>query len=183
MRSTLSLLFALATCLLVTPCSAWTLRVHGSVTEYLNGAPVKGVLVRIYKDGSKEAMSTTPAHGRYAYTLDNNARYVLRFSAPGYQTKCFTVDTHGVEWADKRGEKEVEVEMTMFRRIADMDLSYFDLPMGIGRFEPSTGTLRWDAAYDARIRGDVTAIMAAYEQRLRELSVVAGDMALIEGRR
>lgn len=176
MRSILSLVLL---CLITAPCSAWSLRVQGLVTEYLSGAPVKGVLVRVYKDGSKQAMSTTAAHGRYGYTLDNNARYILRFSAPGYQTKCFAIDTHGPEWSDQRGEKEVEVEMTLFRKITDMDLSYFDLPMGIGRFEPGTGMLRWDQAYDARIRGDVAVLMSEYERRMQAIAAIGHDVAVV----
>ena len=89
-----------------------------------------------------------------------------RFSAPGHQTKCFTVDTHGLEWEGGQKTKDVFVEMTLFERIADMDLSFFDLPMGQARFEPATGLLSWDDAYDQRIREQVQSIMSEYERRM-----------------
>lgn len=56
--------------------------------------------------------------------------------------------------------------MTLFERIADMDLSFFDLPMGQARFEPATGLLSWDDAYDQRIREQVQSIMSEYERRM-----------------
>lgn len=148
------------------PASAYNLKVHGVVTEYLTGDVITNAVVRVYKDGVKQHTQETGSFGRYGITLDNNAKYILRFSAPGHQTKCFSVDTHGLEWKGENGTKDVFVEMTLFTRIADMDLSYFDLPMGMARFEPLTGLLSWDQEYDARIRSEVAAIMAEYERRM-----------------
>lgn len=152
--------------------SAYSLKVQGVVTEYLTGEVVTNALVRVYKDGVKQHAEETGSFGRYAFTLDNNAKYVLRFSAPGHQTKCFSVDTHGLEWKDARGVKDVFVEMTLFTKVPEMDLSYFDLPMGMARFEPATGLLSWDQAYDARIRSEVQAIMAEYERRMTATAAI-----------
>ena len=143
---------------------AYQLRVHGVVTEYLTGSVIPEATVKVYKDGVKVHTEQTGLLGLYAYTLENNARYVLRFTAPGHQTKCFTVDTHGLEWEGGQKTKDVFVEMTLFERIADMDLSFFDLPMGQARFEPATGLLSWDDAYDQRIREQVQSIMSEYER-------------------
>lgn len=150
----------------VTKASAYSLKVQGVVTEYLSGQLVTNALVRVYKDGVKQYAEETGSFGRYAFTLDNNAKYVLRFSAPGHQTKCFSVDTHGLVWKDGGGTKEVFVEMTLFTKVPDMDLSYFDLPMGMAHFEPATGLVSWDQEYDARIRSEVQSIMAEYERRM-----------------
>ena len=56
--------------------------------------------------------------------------------------------------------------MTLFERISDMDLSYFDLPMGMARFQPATGLVTWDEEYDQRIRAEVQTIMSEYERRM-----------------
>lgn len=152
--------------LVATEAEAYQLRVHGVVTEYLTGQVITNAVLKVYRNGEKVHAESTGVLGLYAYTLQNNARYVLRFSAPGHQTKCFTVDTHGLEWEGGQKNKDVFVEMTLFERIADMDLSFFDLPMGQARFEPATGLLRWDDGYDQRIRAQVQAIMAEYERRM-----------------
>lgn len=153
--------------------AAFQLNVNGVVTEYLTGAVITNASVRIYKDGVKVAEEVTGSFGHYAVTLDNNAKYILRFTAAGHQTKCFSVDTHGIEWQDQRGTKEVFVEMTLFSKLPDMDLSFFDLPMGMARFEPLTGLLSWDQEYDARIRSEVQSIMADYERRMTATADVA----------
>ena len=149
-----------------TSAEAFNLKVHGVVTDYLTGELVTNGLVRVYKDGVKEHAEQTGLLGQYAYTLANNALYVLRFSAPGCQTKCFTIDTHGLAWEGENKVKDLFVEMTLFQRISDMDLSFFDLPMGQARFEPATGFISWDTDYDLRIRNEVQSIMSEYQRRM-----------------
>ncbi len=149
---------------------AYNLRIHGMVTEYLSGELITDALVRVYKDGVKQQAEETGLLGRYGFTLDNNAKYVLRFSAPGHQTKCFTIDTHGLEWDGESKTKELFVEMTMFTRLSDMDLSFFDLPMGQATFEPATGLVSWDTDYDQRIRSEVQSLMIDYERRMTTMA-------------
>lgn len=149
---------------------AYNLRIHGVVTEYLSGELITDALVRVYKDGVKQQAEETGLLGRYGFTLDNNAKYVLRFSAPGHQTKCFTIDTHGLEWDGESKTKELFVEMTMFTRLSDMDLSFFDLPMGQATFEPATGLVSWDTDYDQRIRSEVQSLMIDYERRMTTMA-------------
>ncbi len=149
---------------------AYNLRIHGVVTEYLSGELITDALVRVYKDGVKQQAEETGLLGRYGFTLDNNAKYVLRFSAPGHQTKCFTIDTHGLEWEGESKTKELFVEMTMFTKLSDMDLSFFDLPMGQASFEPATGLVSWDTEYDQRIRTEVQSLMIDYERRMTSMA-------------
>ncbi|MCB0792809.1 MAG: carboxypeptidase regulatory-like domain-containing protein [Flavobacteriales bacterium] len=156
-----------------TPALAAHLRVTGIVTSKITAAPVPDALVRIYKDGVKQHILHTGPNGRYDVVLDNNADYVIRFSLPGQVTKCFSVDTHGPAWEGDNTIKEVFVEMTLFDVMPDMDLSFFDLPMGMARFDPMTGYLTWDEEYDERIRPEVQRLMDAYERILLERTVVA----------
>ncbi len=157
-------------CGLFTQVQAYNLRIHGLVTEYLSGELITDALVRVYKDGVKQQAEETGMLGRYGFTLDNNAKYVLRFSSPGHQTKCFSIDTHGLEWDGENKTKDLFVEMTMFQRLSDMDLSFFDLPMGQASFEPATGLVNWDVAYDQRIRPEVQSLMIDYERRMTAMA-------------
>lgn len=170
MRGTKMLASLALVCGLLTEAQAFNLRVHGIVTEYLSGDLMTDALVRVYKDGVKQQAEETGLLGRYSFTLDNNAKYVIRFSAPGHQTKCFTIDTHGLEWDGESKTKELFVEMTMFTRLSDMDLSFFDLPMGQATFEPATGLVSWDTDYDLRIRSEVQSLMIDYERRMNTMA-------------
>ncbi len=157
-------------CGLLTEAHAYNLRVHGVVTEYSSGELVTDALVRVYKDGVKQQAEETGILGRYGFTLDNNAKYVLRVSEPGHQSTCFTIDTHGLEWEGENKTKDLFVEMTMFQRLSDMDLSFFDLPMGQASFEPATGLVSWDTEYDQRIRSEVQSLMIDYERRMTTMA-------------
>ena len=168
------LLALLISCAL--PCAAVDLRLHGEVTSYASRAPLGEVLVRVYRDGVKEQAFNTGNGGHYTIDLERGGHYIIRFSLPGHVTKCFAVDTHGAAWEGDRREVSVDVEMTMVPVVPDVDLSLFDMPMGMARFSPTTGFLSWDATYEERIKPEVDRVMA--EVRLRKeasAALVAGQ--------
>lgn len=142
------------------PSSAVELRLRGEVTDHVSRAPLGEVLVRVYRDGVKEKAFTTGPGGRYTVTLQRGGSYVIRFSLPGHVTKCYAVDTHGPVWEGDNREVSVDVEMTLFEQVPGMDLSFFDMPMGLARFTATTGQLSWDKAYEERIRPEVERLMA-----------------------
>ena len=154
------------------PAAAFTLKVSGLVTHYHGGDPMPGALVRVYKDGVKVSTVESNAFGRYNVRLENDADYVFRFSAPGFVTKCFGVDTHGLVWEGEDNVKELYVEMTMLGMLTSMDLSFFDMPMGRLRFEPATGLVSWNKEYESWVRPRVEKVMAEYELRWSELAGV-----------
>lgn len=165
-------LLTLAFVVMATTMSAYTLKVQGVVTDYYTHEPLSGVLVRIYKNGEKISAENTGAFGKYAAKLENNAHYVIRFSGPGLVTKSFTVDTHGLVWEGEQAQKSVIVEMTMMEKLNGVDLTVFDLPMGQAHFEPATGYISWNTAYDKNIRPEVEAALSRYAQRLNEIAVL-----------
>ncbi len=162
-----------AALLLVTPiANAAHLRVHGIVSDVDTREPLTEVLVRVYKDGVKQAAFTTGANGHYNVALENGAHYVIRFTLPGRVTKCFAVDTHGPSWADDASTEDVEVEMTLFERVDGLDLGFFDMPMGIARFTPMTGYLAWNSEYEARVQPEVARLMAEVHERRERLAML-----------
>lgn len=149
------------------------LRVHGTVTDLGSRLPLEQALVRVYKNGVKQTAFNTGSGGRYAVVLENNAHYVIRFSLPGRVTKCFAVDTHGPAWENDGRTVDLEVEMTLFENLPELDLSFFDLPMGIARFTPMTGHVAWNAEYEGRIRPEADRLMAEVTQLREQQRVLA----------
>lgn len=145
--------------------TAAELRLRGEVTDHVTRAPLGEVLVRVYRNGVKERSFTTGAAGKYNVDLRRGGEYVIRFSLPGHVTKCYAVNTEGPVWEGDRREVSVDVEMTLFEGVPDLDLSFFDLPMGMARFCPTTGLLKWDLAYEQRIRSEVDRLMAEVRAR------------------
>lgn len=163
--------------------SAAQLHVRGLATDAMTREPLPEVLVRVYKDGVKQEAFNTSAEGRYSVRLDNEANYVIRFSAPGRVTKCFSVDTHGGEWEGDSRSIDISVEMTLFERVDGVDLSFFDLPMGIASFCPMTGLLSWDKEYEQRVQAEVSRLMAEVALRRAALSEQAMNPEVPEGTR
>ena len=150
----------LALCLLALNTEAARLHLKGNVTDAATRLPLDGALVRVYRNGVKQHAFTTDSNGRYDVVLENGADYVIRFSMPGRVTKCFGIDTHGPAWETDGSHALVEVEMTLFERVEAMDLSFFDMPMGLARFTPMTGYLSWNKEYEARIQPEAARLTA-----------------------
>jgi len=148
------------------PAGAVDLRLRGAVTDIDSRTPLNDVLVRVYRNGVKEQAFYTGQSGSYSVDLERGGDYIIRFSLPGLITKCYAVDTHGSEWQGDRREVPVDVEMTLFEQVPSLDLSFFDMPMGLARFCPTTGYLKWDKGYEDHIRPEVDRLMA--EVRLRK---------------
>jgi len=152
---------------------AYDLRVQGVVTGHADREPMGEVLVRLYRNGVLQEKHITGPGGRYSFLLEAQGEYVVRFSKPGLVTKCFAVDARGAVWEGDRRVKHVEVEMTMLERIPGVDLSFFDMPMGMARFDPMTGLLRWNKDYEDFVRPRVEDLLAQYERRRSELAVIS----------
>ena len=166
-------LFLAALLGLAASSSAVHLRVHGIVTDHTTREPLSGVLVRVYKDGAKIEAMPTGDLGHWSVPMENNAEYVVRFSMPGRVTKCFAIDTHGGEWEGDNKEVDLVIEMTLFERVEGLDLTFFDLPMGMGHFDPLNGFLTWNQEYEQNIRPEVDRLMAEVALRRSPLTEMA----------
>ena len=148
--------------------SAYRLRLNGLVTDYATQQPMSAARVRVYKNGVMQRVIRTGAAGQYAMTFDNHAEYVVRVDAPGYQVKCITISTQGLEWEGDRRTSDLQVEMRLPTLESGIDLSYFDLPLGIAKFEPATGHTRWNTTYEKAVSTNAQEVMARYDQRCME---------------
>lgn len=159
------ILYAMAIALLgISPeASASRLRINGLVTDYCTSRPMAHARVRIYKDGRLLQVQASGPSGRYSFTFENNGSYVVRVDAPGYQGKCIALDTRGADRGAEGGTSMLEVEMRLPALHPDIDLSFLDLPLGVARFEPATGRIRWSRAYARSTTPDAREVMARYE--------------------
>jgi hypothetical protein len=166
MRALYKYIFLLGLISLCNQVDAAHIKVDGLVRELHNEKPMKGVLVRLYKNGMKIHAEPTAGNGKFQFRLQNNARYIIRVSAPGHITKCFQIDTHGASWMGDGAVNELKVEMTMMEKIDGFDHSYFDMPLGLAKFNPTTGFLSWSKKYEQQINPEVIELMAEYNDKL-----------------
>lgn len=163
---------ALFTALL--PAYGIQLRVHGTVLRLLDKQPESGVLVKVYRNGERQQTVLADANGNYSILLDNHAEYVLRFTKPGHVNKSYTIDTRGAAWDNDRRTQDLEIDILLFEPVADLDLGWFDMPMGMARFNPMTGHVAWSAEYESKVRPEAERLTAelllryeAIAQRMR----------------
>jgi hypothetical protein len=147
------------------------LKIEGLVMDHTTGDPVDGALARLYKNGVKVDAEMTTGRGRFIFQLDNNAQYIIRVGMEGRVTKCFQVLTYGPEWEGANMVCELEVEVSLVERIPGMDLSFFDMPLGLAKFEPLTGSIVWNRAYEQGIVPKWTSVMLEYQARRDELAL------------
>lgn len=151
-----------------TDVQAYRLRLNGTVTDYGTDQPLGQARVRIYKNGILQKEQKSTAAGRYAFLFDNHSSYVVRVDAPGYQGKCITIDTHGLEWERDGRVSDLVVEMRLPAKSMGVDLSFLDLPLGLASFEPATGHTRWNRTYERNIMDDKMEMMLRYDRVLAE---------------
>lgn len=156
--------------LTATTAQASCLKIEGTVTDHLSGEPVNGAVARLYKNGVKVDAEMTTGRGRFIFQLDNNAQYIVRVGMPGHITKCFQILTYGPEWEGASVVCELEVQVALVERIPGMDMTFFDMPLGLARFEPLTGSIVWNKAYEQTIASKWSSLMLEYEARREDLA-------------
>ena len=145
------------------------LKVHGEVMGRHNTYALENVTVKVYNGGVLVFTDKTSAKGKYEIKLENQGRYTVRFTYPGYASKCFSVDTRGPSWDGDNSKQKLYIGMTMVKHLDGFDLSLLDMPMGKARFDPATGFVRWDKVWHERFSPKYKALMLAYDRRLKEL--------------
>ena len=164
-----TLLCALALAMLA-PAYGIQLRLHGAVLGLIDQAPMADVSVKIFRNGERYQVAQTLANGRYSLLLDNNAEYVLRFAQAGKVSKCYTIDTRGAAWENDKRVQDLEIDVVLFEPVPDLDLGWFDMPMGMARFNPMTGHVAWSADYERRIRPEAERLTAEVALRFEAIA-------------
>lgn len=163
------------------PVHGKQLRVFGKVSGLFDQQVMADVSIKIYRNGELLPVQTTGANGRYSVVLDNHSQYVLRFTKPGQISKCFTVDTNGAVWENDKVIQDLEIDIVLFETMPDLDLGWFDMPMGVGRFNPMTGHVAWNAEHERRVRPVFDRLMAEVAIR-REILAQRRNSAVVQER-
>ena len=180
----MNLLRALSSALLLLvllPVHGKQLRVYGKVTGLFDKEVVADVAIKIYRNGERLPLVTTGSNGRYSILLDNHSEYVLRFTKAGQVSKCFAIDTNGAAWENAKGTQDLEIDIVLFETMPDLDLGWFDMPMGVARFNPMTGHVAWNADYERRVRPEIDRLMAEVAMR-RDVHAQRRNSAILRER-
>ncbi len=142
----------------------FTVELGGKVTGLFTGDPVKGVLVRVLKAGQEDQQKITRSDGRYAFTLERGWKYEVWYSRKEMVTKHVIIDTREVPAYPDVPFFDMDLQMTMFPWIADVDLSVFDEALGLAAFKASVRNMSWDMPYTEQMRPVFAKVMDEYEK-------------------
>lgn len=139
----------------------------GQVTELFSGDPVKGALVRVMKAGEEDQQRITRGDGRYKFELERGWKYEVWFSKKHMVTKHVVIDTREIPPYPDVPFFEMDLQMTLFPWLADVDLSAFEEALGMAAFKPSVRNMSWDMPYTTQMRPVFSKVMDEYEKTYR----------------
>jgi hypothetical protein len=137
------------------------------VTDYFSGDPLKGALVRVLKAGNEYQQMITRRDGQYAFNLERGWKYEVWFSMKAMVTKHVIIDTRDVPAYPDVPFYDMDLQMTLFPWIADLDLGAFEEPMGLAAYKASVRNMSWDMPYTLQMRPVLAKVMDEYEKTYR----------------
>ena len=130
--------------------------------EVLDGVHVEALDLK----WGRRVIAITGDSGRYQINFTSEADYLLEYSAPGHVPKRIRLKLFGPTPEDWAGGFGMNVDVTLFRDLPDLDLTFHGEPFGICAYDADSGNFRWDLAYTERMRERAAKRMKAYEKRI-----------------
>ena len=129
-------------------------------------APLKNVLIEVYKNDSSYYKYRTEEKGEYHFNLPYNFNYTIVFSKNKYYSKIIDIKAEGITREDLSfAQKKIgEWQVFLFREVPGVDASIFDDAVGEIFFNEKTGLIDWNADYFESKRQD----LIDFEQELKE---------------
>ena len=154
---------------------AFYVEMHGVVTDYFTGDPVKEVQVRMVKDGIERETVITKRDGKYNFILDRGYTYLVWFYKNGMVTKHVKIDATGIPPIPDVPYFELDVQVTLFTWVEGVDFTVFEQPIGLAEYVHSVRKLTWDVGYTEALRPMAAEVMTRYERRMGTLSARRRD--------
>jgi hypothetical protein len=149
---------------------AFHIELHGVVTDYFTGDPLREVQIRMVKDGIERETVLTKKDGKYAFVLDRGYTYLIWFYKTGMVSKHVKIDATAIPPLPDVPLYDMDLHITLFEWIEGVDFSIFEQPIGLAEYVHSVRKLTWDVEYTKALRPKVDAAMIQYERRLGTLS-------------
>lgn len=140
----------------------YTITVSGTITGEMTGDPLKGVKVRVLRDGELSNLIITKGNGRFKIELERNFFYAFEFTRDDLVDKHVTIDTHGAPPLLDVPSLTMIIDISLFTPVPGMDTQLFQEPMGKAAYKHSSRNIMWDLQYEQEIATSVRKFMAEY---------------------
>lgn len=150
----------------------YVMTVQGVVSGELSGEPLKGVKVRVLRDGELSNLIITRSNGRFELELERNCSYRVEFTRDDLVDKHVLIDTHGAPPLLDVPSLTMLIDITLFTPLATLDAAIFREPLGKAYYKHSSRNIVWDEVYEQEISLPVRKFMAEY---FREVERIGTD--------
>lgn len=175
-----AMLFLLAITMQV---QAFHIVLSGVVTRHPSGEAMRGVQVRIVKDSVERETVVTGLNGRYELYLERGYDYQVWFHREDLVTKYVRIDAREIPLKPDVPFFEMDVQMTMFPWIPDVDLSFFQQPVGMAEYKHTVRNLNWNVEYTQQRNAEMVRVMVAYDRAVIKREKEAKQLAREKRRR
>lgn len=148
--------------------------VFGSVKMDDTNKRLLGVKVVVFQDGNVFDELLTDAKGDYDFELPLRHDYTFSFELDGHSNKRIEVDASGIP-ESTIGNRNMDLDMTMFPLPPGFDESIFENPYGRGEYVAAKNTVVFDNNYTVRMRNKVQAEFSRLERMEGELEKMRDD--------
>ena len=139
--------------------------VFGTVKDHSSAKKIDGVVVTVFKNGGKLMEVISNGSGKYEVNLDYGSDYKLVYSKPGLVSKNLQIDTRNVPEEERVGGHGMNIDMTMFNDIPEVDFSVLNNPIGKAKFYSDKNDIGWDLDYTATIQNEVNRLIKEYNDK------------------
>ncbi len=140
----------------------------GLVTEYFSKSKMQGVSIKATSNGVYVTNVVSDSKGEYELLLDYENEYVILYEKANFEPKKVVVNTKGIP-PDKRNKvNDLEVEMTLFQKHKDLNVSFLSEPIGKTRYDAKTNDFGWDMGYTAPIAQKLNQILVDFQQNQKK---------------
>jgi hypothetical protein len=146
----------------------YTMLVTGTVTGEMAGDPLKGVKVRVLRDGDLSNLLITKGNGRFEVELERDYFYKMEFTRDGLVDKHVTIDTHGAPPLLDVPSITMHIDITLFTPVEELDNELFNEPMGRAVYKHSVRNIEWDREYEKEVTPKLRRFMAQYYKAVEE---------------
>ncbi|MDF1672331.1 MAG: hypothetical protein P1U41_02435, partial [Vicingaceae bacterium] len=137
----------------------------GEVTDYFTEDALPGISVKLMSNGSYVNNVITDGKGGYEFYLDFEKNYTVLYEKAGYESKKIEISTKGVPPDNRKKLADLFVEMTLFKKDKDLNVSFLSNPIGKSKYDSRTGEIDWDMGYTAPISGKLNGILTSFVEQ------------------
>jgi len=131
----------------------------GQVSNYFTEDEMTGVSVKITENGNYVNNIITDKKGKYEVFLEYDHQYVVLYEKADFVSKKIIINTKQVP-PDKRDKlNDLYVEMTLFEKDKDLNVSFLNEPIGMAQYNASSNAIDWNMGYTAPISDKLNAIL------------------------